>query len=74
MDTVSAAELFVGGLVLSAVAAHVILGKFIPKPKKNTGVVSLHEVVTRIEHVSQTILKPRSVTITCPRCHRLITV
>ena len=74
MDTVSGAELFVGGLILSAVIAHIFLGKFIPKPKKNARSVSLHEVVTRIEHVSQTILKPRNVTITCPHCHRLLTV
>ena len=74
MDTVSGAELFLVGLILSAVTAHIFLGKFIPKPKKNTRSVSLHEVITRIEHVSSTILKPRSVTITCPHCHRLITV
>ena len=74
MEMVSAAELIVGGLILSIVTAHIFLGKFIPKPKKNSRSVSLHEVITRIEGVRETILKPRSVTVTCIHCHRTMTI
>lgn len=75
MNMVSDTELFLGGLILSAMIAHKITGKFIPKPPKKTGrTVIIREIATRREYIRVPIAKSMRITTTCPHCHKLIRV
>ncbi len=71
MAEISAAELFMGGLVLLTLGVSQYLKKFVPKPPKNNQrTVMIHDIITK-EIIREPLKSYKGVSIICPYCNKV---